>query len=78
VASFLDRKKTSDRNALRVLASTSQALGHDLSDISVSRSTIRRSKNRSEVTSEIKKNFRPTGRLVVHFDGKLLESIAGE
>jgi hypothetical protein len=44
VALALDRTKVSDRNAVYVLTATAATLGHNVEELSINRSTIRRSR----------------------------------
>lgn len=77
LTSALDRAKISDRNATYVLAAAAQSLGHDINDISVNRETIRlaRAKNREQISNEIKSAFTADTPLVIHWDGKMLQSL---
>ena len=43
----LDRTKTSDEAAFRVIAETSKSLGHDIEEIALNRSSIRRQRMKS-------------------------------
>ena len=42
LAASLDRAEVSDRKATFILASAAQSLGHDLNDLAINRSTIRK------------------------------------
>lgn len=79
VTSALDRNKVSDREALRLIVPLASALGHDPSDISISRSTIQRRRKmaRKELNCLIQNTFSPNYPLVVHWDGKMLPNIVG-
>jgi CRISPR/Cas system-associated protein Csm6 len=44
LAAALDRTKTTDRSATYILTETAASLGHDASNLSISRSTIHRSR----------------------------------
>ena len=74
VASSLDRVNLSDRSAMFVIGAVSQALGHTLDELSVSRSTIRRARRniREAITVADKDSFSHHGPLILHWDGKLL------
>lgn len=77
VTSALDRNKTSDREAVRLLIPIAAALGHDPDTLPISRSTIKRA--RTSARHELsKKTFNPTYPLVLHWDGKILPEIFGK
>lgn len=77
LTSALDRAKVSNRSATYVVAATAQSLGHDINDLSVNRETIRiaRKKNREKITNEVMSAFTPDTALVIHWDGKMLQSL---
>ena len=79
VAGALDRVNLPDRGAMFVVASVAKALGHPIEDLSLSRSTIRRSRMalRQQVSQAEKDSFMPECPLLLHWDGKLLPDIAG-
>uniref|UniRef100_A0A8D8XNF0 Uncharacterized protein n=1 Tax=Cacopsylla melanoneura TaxID=428564 RepID=A0A8D8XNF0_9HEMI len=76
---LLDRCKVSDRDAVRVLFSTAEALGHDAQDLLISKSTVRRrrQKFREERFQVIKDKFKNSDleNAVLHWDGKLLPAV---
>ena len=76
----LDRTKTSSRDAFRILAPASAAMGLDVSKAAISRSTIERERKklRSTIDAEAKAAFLPPENAIVHFDGKHLMDMAGE
>ena len=76
----LDRTKTSSRDASRILAPASAAMGLDVSKAAISRSTIERERKklRSTIDAEAKAAFLPPENAIVHFDGKHLMDMAGE
>jgi hypothetical protein len=80
VTSALDRNKTSDREAVRLIVPLAAALGHDPSNLPVSRSTIRRmrKKTRKDHAETVRGEFAPKYPLVMHWDGKILPEIFGE
>lgn len=80
LASALDRTCTSDRNAMFILSATTTSLGLNINDYYLSSSTVRRSRieNRKALTNELKNCLQTASHLVAHFDGKLLEDIAGK
>ncbi|KAF0705549.1 Uncharacterized protein FWK35_00037982, partial [Aphis craccivora] len=77
VVASLDRVNLSDRNAMFVVGAVAQALGTPVSDISLSRSTIRRHRNqiRQTVVETDKASFSSQHPLVLHWDSKLLPNI---
>lgn len=79
VTGALDRNKTSDREAVRLMAPLAAALGHDPSSLPLSRSTIHRvrKKARKDHAEASKAEFAPEYPLVIHWDGKILPEIAG-
>jgi hypothetical protein len=79
LAMALDRTKASDRNAFMVVASTVNALGVDIDDVVLSRSTLQRQRSalRKEIAEDIKQSFVTDVPLTVHWDGKLLTDITG-
>lgn len=80
LAAALDRTKTSDRNAAFILSQATVTFNKGASDVSVSRSTIRRKrmKFREETAISVKQLFSPTVPLTVHWDGKIFADIHGE
>lgn len=60
VVSTLDACGVTDAKGARILSAVAQALGYDLFDVVVSRSTIqrRRNENRKIIAFEAKKNFK--------------------
>lgn len=79
LAVSLDAAKLSHRKATIVLTKTLQSVGKDPSEYSVNYSSIQRqrSKHRKAVATDLKKEFKPEVPLTVHWDGKLIEDIAG-
>jgi len=77
VSAALDRSKTTDRNAVYVLAATAQSLGHDPKKLIINRESIRqaRRKNREIIAKEIKDAFTPGSSLTIHWDGKMLPAL---
>jgi hypothetical protein len=78
VAGALDRVNLPDRGATFVLGAVAKALGQDVAAMTLSRSSIRRSrcKNREETAGE--KEFDSDVPLLLHWDGKLLPDISGK
>lgn len=77
VTSALDRNKITDREAMRLIIPLAAAFGQDPASLSISRSTIRRSrkKARTEMDFHIRESFTRNYPLVVHWDGKILPDI---
>lgn len=75
----LDRTKTSDRNAVMVVASTATSLGFDVNDVVISRSTLQRERKvlRKKIAEDIKQSFSVGTPLTVHWDGKIMEDLTG-
>jgi hypothetical protein len=80
VLSSLDRTKTSDRNAVQIIAPVIQAAGQDINEYTISRSSIRRSRqmNRTNMSSQLKMGFNPQKPMVLHWDGKLMNDLTGD
>jgi hypothetical protein len=77
LASALDRTNISSRNATFVLTEVASSLGHDVTALSINRSTIHRARaaHRATMTSELKSEFKTALPLTVHWDGKLMEDL---
>ncbi|KAG0724224.1 hypothetical protein GWK47_005233 [Chionoecetes opilio] len=71
-----ERDNLSIRAATSSYAAAAMSLGHDIEHITVSRSSIHRArvKNREEIAMSL--SFKPEVPLVLHWDGKLLPSLA--
>jgi len=78
VAGALDRVNIPDRGATYVVGTVAKALGHDVSSMTLSRSSIRRSRsrNRQQQAAVEPESIRSTP-LLLHWDGKLLPDITG-
>lgn len=59
IVAALDSAKVSDRNAVHILTAVAVALGHDVKELILNRSTIRRvrQKMRREEYEKVKENF---------------------
>ena len=79
VVGALDRVNLPDRGAVFVAAAVAQALGHNVPDITLSRSSIRRSRRqvRQEAATAEAQEYSLDGPLLLHWDGKLLPDING-
>jgi len=78
VAGALDRVKIPDRGATYVTGTVSKVLGHDISSVTLSRSSIGRSRCRNrEKQASVEQEFIHNTPLLLHWDGKLLPNITG-
>jgi hypothetical protein len=77
VVGALDRVNLPDRGAVFVAGAVAQALGHKLSDITLSRSSIRRSRRqgRYEMAIAEEQALIIKGPLLLHWDGKMLPDL---
>lgn len=77
--STLDRTKVSDRNAMRIISATASAMGKDIDEVCISRSTLQRERKkfRIEIANSIKKSFTTDVPLTVHWDAKLMPDLIG-
>lgn len=77
LAAALDRTKMTDRMAPFVLAETARSLGHDPAELNISRSSIKRmrERHRQEGWEELRAAFQRHQPCIVHWDGKLLPSL---
>ena len=77
VSQILDRVKCSDRSAVRILAESYKLSGRDLSDVSMSYSTIRRFRIKTRKLYDVENcdKFKPSEKLTIQFDGKLMSNI---
>ena len=78
----LDNCKVSDRDAARIILSVAEALGHNLDDLVVNRSSIRRYRYqlRAERNKKLYEAFQENvpKMITVHWDGKLLPRLTGK
>ncbi|XP_039443340.1 uncharacterized protein LOC120423555 [Culex pipiens pallens] len=74
VVENLDREKVSNRGAVGLVASVASALGQDVKNLSLSKSTScrRRKQARSQILDSVKASYDRNKALTVHFDGKQL------
>lgn len=74
VALALDRTKTSSRSATHILAAAATSVGHNISHLNLSHSTIHRSRIniRRKVAERLKQNLNVANHLTVHWDGRLV------
>lgn len=79
LSASLDRANVSSRAAMYIVSETAKSLGHNINDLTLSTSSIRRSRrqHRKQFATEIMKNFSPKAPLTVHWDGKLLPDLTG-
>lgn len=82
LVTFLDKCKVSDRDAVRILVTTAQALNHDVHDLVINKTSIHniRSKLRVETGQRIKDKFKDEEirNITLHWDGKILSSLIGK
>ena len=80
LTAMLDRNKVTDRKAVFVVAETAKSLGHDIQDLALSRSSIRRYRleHRASISAHLKETFQSFVPLVVHWDGKMLHDLTGK
>lgn len=80
LAASLDRSRISDRAAMSVVGETARSLGHEVDNLALNRSTIRRlrQKHRQQRAIQIKEEFKVGVPLVVHWDGKLIPDLTGK
>ena len=79
VASALNRNKASDREAVRFMIRIAAELGHDPTKLPLSKSIQRaRKRTRRDVTDSVRRDFKPSYPLVVHWDGKALLEMLGK
>ena len=76
----LDRNKVTSRQAVRTLAPALAHYGIDINKEAFSHRTLHRerTKQRKEIANEIRENFKPPKRSIVHFDGKMLAELDGD
>ena len=76
----LDRAKISDRQATIVVAATASSLGHEIDNITLSRSSLRRKRMqiREDIANAIKLSFEPNLPLTVHWDGKFIPDLLND
>lgn len=81
IAAAFDACKISDRYGVHILTAVAEALGHDTTSLSISRTTLQRSRQRirKERAEILKTAFGKSELLapVIHWDGKLLPSLTG-
>lgn len=79
LSAALDRTLTTDRDAVHLLSATAQSLGHDPKELIINRESFRRERRkfRAATAAEIKKSFKPSVPLTVHWDGKIVPAVDG-
>lgn len=70
----LDRTGTTPRQATYILTAATEALGIDVNEVNLSRSTVQRARVdiRKDVATQLKSKLKVANILVLHWDGKLL------
>lgn len=75
----LDKCKISDRDCVRIIIATAQALNHDVKKLVISKTSIRncRKKYRSQIARKLTNEFKNKEHhaVTVHWDGKILPTI---
>ncbi|XP_076298843.1 uncharacterized protein LOC143217957 [Lasioglossum baleicum] len=75
----LDKCKVSDRDAVRIITATAQALNHDVDDLIINRTSIRH--QRTNIRKKLAEKYRVAfkncelGAVTLHWDGKLLPAL---
>lgn len=78
LSSALDRTNVSAREATIILAAAADSFGIPIENINLPSTIYRhRIKNRKIVGENLKKNFKTSSMLTVHWDGKLLPEMTG-
>lgn len=77
--SALDRTGVTDERAAYIIAETAKGLGHNLDNIILSSSTIRRERieHRKKFTTKLKAQLQVESVLTLGFDGKILQDLTG-
>lgn len=59
IVAALDAAKVTDYKAIHIITAIAEALGHNINDLNISRSTISRyrKKNRESTSNRVKENF---------------------
>ncbi|KAE9539939.1 hypothetical protein AGLY_005191 [Aphis glycines] len=82
LVTVLDRCKVSDRDATHIIIATAQALGHNVDNLVINRSSIRRvrEKVRKLRAEQLRLSFNNDlfKEIVVHWDEKMLPSLTGK
>lgn len=80
VSLMADRLNLSSRERSGIILAVAEALGHNLDDISISKSTANRSgnKTRQQVSDGIKKTFISPMYSSIHWDSKLVSEVDGK
>ena len=81
LVAMLDRCKVSDRDSIGIITTIAQALGHNIDDLIINRTSIRRqrTKHRAELANKLREKFNDCelNAITVHWDGKLLPILKG-
>lgn len=82
LAAALDKCKVSDRNAVHIIIAAAEALGYDVDDLIINRSSIHRHREdlRKKYAMNLRKELGKTDiqAITVHWDGKLLPAITNK
>lgn len=79
LVSVIDRCGLSSQNTMLLVSSTVNAVGQNIENMNLSRSTInrRRQTHRASIDSNIRSNFQPGDFLTVHYDEKKMKDHTG-
>jgi hypothetical protein len=79
VVGALDRVNLPDRGATYVVNAVAKALGHDVGNMTLSRSSISRLRNQNheEATTSLRNESINNSAMLLHWDGKLLPDLTG-
>lgn len=82
IVSVLDKCKVSDRDAIHLLIAVAEALGHNVQQLIINRTSLQKARksHRESIATKLKDNYKlnPNVPCIVHFDGKLLPNIHGK
>ena len=76
----LDRTMISSRNATFILSEVASSLGHDVTDLNINRSTVRRARanHRATASRNLRSEFTEDVILTAYWDGKLMEDLTSK
>ena len=79
LSAAMDRTLTTDRDAVFVPSAAARSLGHDPDKLVINRESFRRDRQKFRATTaaEIKRSFKPSTPLTVHWDGKIVPAADG-
>ena len=79
LSAALDRTLTTNRDAVHLIKATAQCLGYNPNELVINRESFRRDRQkfRAAMAEDIKKSFKPSVPLTVHWDGKIVPAVDG-